>query len=258
MAISFINSYSSEWLKKKRSAATWFTIAGSFFIPLIILCAKMIYHERAEADSVMPDFWKNHSGQEWEFMAMLLLPIGVVLATSLVTQLEFRNNTWKLVHALPQKLSAIFFAKLAVIITMMVQFFVLFNIGIYFSGILPVMLFSEAHYPTDPFPFAWMLEQNALFFIDCLPIIALQYLLSLHFRNFLVPIGIGLALCIGNLIALRWEYCHWLPYNYTALHFMSHEHPHASPVSIHMLALGYFVFFTIIAYIMFVMRKERS
>ena len=38
----------------------------------------------------------------WEFMGFFLLPIGVILTTSLVTQLEFRSNTWKQLHTTPQ------------------------------------------------------------------------------------------------------------------------------------------------------------
>ena len=38
------------------------------------------------------------------------------------------------------------------------------------------------------------LKEDALYFIDCLPIVALQYLISLRFKNFLVPVGAGAAL----------------------------------------------------------------
>lgn len=51
-----------------------------------------------------------------------LLPMGLILATSLITQMEFRNNTWKQLHTTPQKYSTIFTAKFIVIIGLTLQF----------------------------------------------------------------------------------------------------------------------------------------
>src|SRR5450432_935551 len=135
MKISFINSFRSEWLKKKRSLATWIVIIGGFFTPIIIIIARLVQHNKLIPIYTDANFWKLLWKNSWESMAIFLLPLGVILSTSLITQIEYKNNTWKQLHTLPLKLTTIFFAKLAVIIIMVLQFFILFNIGIYFSAL---------------------------------------------------------------------------------------------------------------------------
>lgn len=65
-------------------------------------------------------------------MSIVFLPMGIVLATSLFCQLEFKNNAWKQVHTAPIGYSSVYFAKLIVVLAMMAQLFILFNVGIIF------------------------------------------------------------------------------------------------------------------------------
>ncbi len=258
MITTFIRSLQSEWLKKRRSAAFWLTFIGGLFIPLIIFTARIADSSKLAAEQASPDFWLRHYGNSWQSMAMFLLPFGIILVTSLVTQIEFRNNTWKQVHALPQSLTTVFFAKLSVILLMMVQVFVLFNIGIYLSGVVPGLFFKDVSYPQAEFPFMGFLKGNAKFFIDCLPIIGLQFLLSLQFKNFLVPIGGGLAIYIASMIAIPWQYSYVIPYTYCPLNFLGQINPGPKNISIHILAIGYFLAFTTIAYLLYISKKEKG
>src|SRR6185369_15854857 len=221
MTNSFINSFQSEWLKRKRSLASWLVLVGAVFVPLIILTARIKNYSDLSKLYGSEAFWQTHWNQSWEVMAIILLPLGVVLATSLITQLEYKNNAWKQLHTTPQKLTTVFFAKLAVILTMMVALFVLFNLAVYLSAIVPPLIFTNVSYPAAPLPLAHFLNENAKFFIDCLPILALQYLISLQFKNFLVPIGVGLIVWVLGIGLLSWEYSYLIPYSYCAFDFMN-------------------------------------
>src|SRR5581483_11162406 len=118
--MSFIYSFSSEWLKKKRTAASLLTVAGSFLIPLIVLVARIDDGAAlVAAANRRPRLWEELYNRNWQLMGLLLLPMGVVLATSLFAQLEFRNNTWKQVCTTPQSLTTIFGAKLAILLVML-------------------------------------------------------------------------------------------------------------------------------------------
>jgi hypothetical protein len=257
--MNFIYCFQSEWLKKKKSAAAWLTIIGGFFIPLIILVARMVYFDSLYADTMSPHMWESIANKCWQFMAIFLLPMGVILAGSLITQIEFRNNTWKQVHTTPQSLSTIFFAKLSVILVMLLGFFLLFNIGIYLAGTVPSLLFRGIPYPPESFPFREFARLNTRFFISCLPIVAFQYLISLQFKNFLVPIGAGLGLLVASMIAVQWKHAYIVPYAYCMIDFM-HERAGAfrSPVSIHILAAGYFCLFTLLSYVLYIFKKEKG
>ncbi len=260
MSTAFIHSFQSEWLKTRHSLAAWLVILGAFFIPAIMVSVRIMYAHTLAADSTSPDFWEKIFSNSWQMMALLLLPMGIILATSLITQLEFRNNTWKQLHTTPQYLTTIFVAKLAVILVMLVQLFLLFNIGIYLVGVLPHLLFGVA-LPRQAFPFDFFLKKNTYFFVDCLPIVALQYLISLQFKSFLVPLSVGIGMLVASLTAVEWQYGYLIPYTYCPLNFFVLRNAEIAvkpSFSIHVWAFGYFVLFTIVGYILYITQKEKG
>ncbi len=261
MTLSFFNSFQSEFLKTKRSLVIWLIVIGAAFSPTIVTVIRLVYYEKLQAVYTDANFWVLHWRNSWESMAIFLLPLGVILATTLIIQLEYKNNTWKQLHTLPLSFPVIFLSKLAVIIFLMLQFFVLFNIGVYFSAIIPWLFVSDVSYPTAPFPHVTFLNENLMYFIDCLPIIALQYLLSLKYKNFLVSIGLGFLIWLSALVTLSWKYCYIIPYSYCMLFFLKESAGSKSAgldFNIHLLALAYFTAITVVNYILYVTSKEKG
>ena len=208
------------------------------------------------------DFWIKLWNQSWESMAAFLLPIGIILAVGLITQIEYKNNTWKQLHTTPQRLSTIFFAKFLVILIMLAQAFVLFNIGIYLSAVIPAALFNNIPYPIAPIPYRSFLSANINFFVDSLPILALQYLISLQFKNFLVPIGAGFVIWFLGIGMLSWEYSYLFPYIHSTIDFLIGSGQFGNrkipPMNIQLLAVIYFVIITTVSYILYVNKKEKG
>lgn len=260
MTATFISSFQSEWLKKKRSLAVWLVLVGSLFTPAIALLIAVTHSDGLPKKYADQNFWINYWNQCWDPMAFMLLPLGIVLATSLVGQLEFKNNTWKQLHTSPQSLTTIFFSKLAVLIVMMVQLFLLFNIFTYLTAVVPPIVFDEVPFPISTIPFKQILKHNALMFWDCLPILALQYLLSLQFKNFMVPVGAGMVIWLLGSLALSWKYSFIFPYLYTAFEqiLVKGGKLHESAPDIHFMALGYFVVIMITAYLLYIRKADKS
>lgn len=258
--MNFIRSFQSEWLKKKRSLASWLVFAGAFFTPLVILAARIKNHDKLSALYVSEDFWQKLWYQTWESMAAFLLPIGIILATGLIAQIEYKNNAWKQLHTTPQNYATIFFAKMLVILVMLVEVFVLFNLAIYLSAVIPALIFSNIPYPTAPIPYQQFLQGNFNFFIDCLPILALQFLISLQFKNFLVPVGAGFAVWFLGLGMNAWEYSFVFPYIHSTLDFLqsSGNLRRELPVNLQLLASVYFVVITLISYILYATKNEKG
>src|SRR5437762_2222425 len=117
--MTFINSFQSEWLKKKRSLASWLVLVGALFTPSIILMSRLKNHAALPKLYLVDDFWQKLWNQSWESMEVFLLPIGITLATGLIAQIEYKNNTWKQLHTTPQSYTTIFLAKLLVILIML-------------------------------------------------------------------------------------------------------------------------------------------
>jgi hypothetical protein len=258
---TFINSFQSELLKTKRSLAFWMIVIGGFFTPAIIIVARLVRFSKLpeiySADNFWDLLWKN----AWESMAIFFLPLGAILSTSLIAQIEYKNNTWKQLHTMPLSYTTIFFSKLAVILVLMLQFFVLFNLGIYLAAIVPYLLVGGTPYPSQRLPYESFLRENFLYFVDTLPIVALQYLIAVRFKNFLVPVGMGFVFWVGALASLSWKFGYVIPYTYPMYNYLKAgvETKAVIPdVNIHVLAVMYFGVITAVSYVLYFTKKEKG
>ncbi|MCY0991007.1 ABC transporter permease [Nannocystis sp. ILAH1] len=257
----FVDAFCCEWLKKRRSLGAWLVVAGAFFTPGIVTLARLIRREHLPTLYAAPEFWTSLWRSSWESMAVFFVPMAAILTTSLVVQIEVRNNCWKQVHALPLEPHTIFLAKFAVIVLMLVQFFLLFDLGIYLSALLPWLLVAGVPYPQASLPLGTFVGDTALYFVDCLPIVAAQYLMSLRFANFLAPIGIGFLAWVGALGVLSWQHANLVPYAYTMLDYLG-DNPAArttAPTSgLQLFALAWFVLLTVAGYVLFATRTHKG
>lgn len=258
MQTAFVNSLRAEWMKSRHTAAAWIVVTGAFFVPILAIVMRLTDHGKPQEKVFEKDLWAMMYQRNWTPMGMFLLPLMLILFTSLVTNLEFKNNTWKQLHTTPQHPLAIYAAKLLVVLLMMIQMFLLFNIGIWLSVVLPGLIFSDLQSPDTPYPYTKYLRGNMWFFIDCLPIVALQYLLSLKFKNFIVPVGIGFSLLVLALLALNARHGYLMPYIYVPLNFRQNQGNVDPAMNRHYWATAYFTLFIVLGYILYTTQKDRS
>ena len=258
---SFFSTLKSEYIKQKRSTVSSVVILGALFLPAIVLTARLVNASRLPTLYRTADFWKHLWGMSWESITLIILPMIVIMVASLIVQIEYRNNAWKQVHTTPQSLAAIFFAKQFVILGALLGFFLVLNLGIYAAGILPPLLLPTVPLPHGTIPFALLAYQNTHYFLDILPIVAVQYLLALHFRNFIVPLGIGLAQWLAVIGCLSWKYLYIFPYACIALDYVAGNTQRSvarPPVSWEILAVGYYVVITAISFLLYATKKDRG
>jgi len=258
---SFLHAFHSEWLKRKRSFASSLVVAGSLFTPAIVAAVRLIKHEGLAVIYAADSFWPNMWRACWESMAIFFLPLGAILATSLITQIEFKSNAWKQVHALPLSTAVIFLAKLGVILVMLVEFLFLFNIGVYASGMIPYLLLPGVPHPKGSFLSLPLLRENTLYYVGCLPIVGAQYLMALRANNVLVPIGIGFMAWVGAVALVSSRLAIWWPYGYTIIQYVRDKPKGAHLASyggLHWFALTAFLLLTIVSYGLFITKRERG
>lgn len=251
----------AEWLKRRRSLAGWLVLGGGLFTPLIIFAVRLRQHRGLPALYGSGAFWEKHWTESWESISILILPVMCVLIPALVAQIEYRNGTWKQVHAAPQSPASVFFAKGAVVLAMLAQLFVVLNVGIWLSGVAPVLLFDHVSAPAETLPIARFLARNLHFFAACLPALALQYALALHFRNFMVPVGAGLAMWMFALGTLSSRVTYLVPFSYPGRDYLvdaGYRSGHGLPVELSTLALGTFALFTLAGFVLFAGKKDRG
>lgn len=257
----FLRAFHGEWLKRKRSFASTLIVGGSLFTPVVVLAARLLHHRRLPALYAADAFWPNMWRACWESMAIFFLPLGAILATSLITQIEFKSNAWKQVHTLPVSKATIFLSKLAVILVNLILFLLLFNAGIYVSASLPALLVPGVPYPKGSFFALPLLRENALYFVNCLPIVAAQYLMALRSHNVLVPIGIGFMAWVGAIAAVSSKVVVWWPYGYTIIQYLRDKPKGAHLAAygqLHWLALLSYALLTVASYVLFVTKGERG
>jgi hypothetical protein len=256
----FLRALRSEWLKRRRSFASTLVLGGSLFTPLIVLGVRLVHYRALPRVYAAEAFWQTMWLDCWESMSVFFLPMAAIMATSLVAQIEFKSNAWKQVRTLPVSMAVIFTSKLAVILIMMVQFLILFSLGIYVSGTIPLLVVPGLPDARDSFWSLPLFRENALYLVDCLPIIAAQYLMALRSSNALMPIGVGFLAWVAAMAAVSSKFAVWWPYAYTILHYLN-EVPKprfASAHASHVPALLFFVAFTIAGYVLFVTKRERG
>ena len=249
-----IHSLQSEWLKRKGSLASWLVLVGALFTPSIITLTQILRPAKVPAQFASPDFWEAYFKNSWQSMLALLLPMGIILAVTLVTQLEYKNNAWKQLHTTPQPLTVVFVSKFLVLMALQVQLFILFNVAIFLSAVVTSAVLPTVSFPTEPFPWSHFITESAYFFIDSLPIVAIQFGLSLLFRNFLVAVGTGLLFLVTTLVMLSWEFAFVFPYNYGLLNYLG-RFPEKN---LHGFALGWFAFVMILSYILYIRKNDKA
>jgi len=255
---TYFNSLLSEWQKTRKSAASWLVIIGALFIPALMIIIQTFYPEKFSPTAMGEEYWQQLFKHSWESMAILLLPVGVILATSLVTQLEFRNNTWKQVYATPQRFSTLFISKLSVVLIMMMEFFILNFIGLLLSAYLPGM-WNGGGMPAFP-PFEKLINYYVLFFVCSLPLLAFQFLIAMRFKNFLVSVGVGLAMVVASIFAFSWKYGYQFPFAHIGMVYSKIAGQNRVPegIEITYLSLIWFAGLTGLHFILYLAQKERA
>jgi len=257
----FYRCWIGECAKNRRTLTTWLILVGGFFTPSIIFLLRLRTYQKLPAVYRADDFWLVAWKLHWESMTVILFPIGIILACALLAQLEVKNNTWKQLLSTPLSLSSIFFAKLGIVLVMLLQVFLLFNLGMFLAAILPTFLFSDVPFPTASYSTKSLLEFNVRYYVNCLPMIAIQQLLSLHFKNFLVPVGVGFLIWLIGVAGASASFSYVFPYFICGLDFLidikDKRYP-GVPVNLQWISLAYFFLFTAINYCLFVFKSDKS
>jgi hypothetical protein len=257
--MSFIISTQAELLKTKRTASFWLSVIGSAFIPTLLFIA--LFTNPDTAKNLAKDPWTKFFNMGWQILSVFFLPMYIILNSTLITQIEFKNNTWKQVFASPQSLANIFFSKFFTIHLMILFCFLLFNIFMILAAVIGNLINSKYTFLDRSIDCEMLLKLNFKTYISILGISAIQYWLSLRFKNFIAPVGIGLALVVVSIIALNyhWEHINKYPYSFPALTFDSIRKQSRYFIEIHEWnSVGYFLFFILLGFLDMKLRKEKG
>lgn len=243
MGRGLLRAVRAEHLKLRRSLTLSAILLGGLFVPAIMLAVRLHQRTRTAAMHASGTYWRQHWLESFESVSILILPLLLILVVTLVVHLEYRNNTWKQLHASPLRLPVLYLAKLAVLLLLLLEIFFVVNAGLLVAGWLPLQWIVPGSRLARGFPAAELLGWNVRFLVDCLPIVGIQYALALRFRNVLVPLGLGVAGWIAGLIVINTAYVVAVPYAYLGVDYLvvlGHRSAASLPAHPPLLALAAF------------------
>jgi hypothetical protein len=210
----FILSFRSEFYKTRKTAAFWSAIALPLLLTLLIFVGFLSSSDRLSHQSGAV-LWIGFAGAILGVMGSLILPMMIVFVAYSVNNIEHKADTWKTLFSLPISKSSVYAAKYfyaLFLVFLALLLFVLFTLG--FGNLLgtikPSLRFSEYSILTPLF------QVYIKLFLASLGILSIQFLLSLLFRDFLKPMGIGFVCTIaGDILAGNgWKYSYLFPYSH--------------------------------------------
>ena len=213
----FINCLKAELIRNKRTFAFWLTLIAGGLIPLIRFAAYFFrpeFYIPDEGDNP----WLNYLDQAWMNISSFLLPFFIVLLISLMLQVEHRANSWKHLFVMPVSRKNYYLSKFLVINILIILFYLIFT-GLLFSGgfILSVAREGLKFHEYSPHT-SEILTLTSKSYLSVLAMAAIHYWLSIRFKNFIVPVGIGLAgIIAASAFSRGWDYVVYFPYAYPPL-----------------------------------------
>jgi hypothetical protein len=206
----------AELLKCKNSQALWLTVLGAAFIPAINLL-KCVFKPNYFVDKVKANPWQVWLDYNWQIAASLMMVTYIILVTSLIVQIEVRNNAWKQALVAPRSYAEIFLSKFAIVQCMIIGCILFFDLFIIASAWLTYLIQPKYPFPSQAVPLTEMARISVKMYGSVLAATAIQYCLSIHLKNFATAIGIGILLFIGGFMIRQWEHVDLYPYMYPIL-----------------------------------------
>jgi hypothetical protein len=212
----YTSNIKNELIKLKGTFAFWLTVISGLIIPVLFFIVYLVkYKSLIPAEGINP--WEKFMINQVKNSIPLFAPMFIVLITSLIIQIEHKSSGIKHLFALPIPKWSVYFSKLSIVIFSIIITTIYFYSAILLFGTLLGFIHSDLgflDFQPEYFKYFKMLLTS---FIGSLGIVGIQFWLSFRFKNFIVPLAIGMTLVIVGLIASQAPESIYFPYAYNIL-----------------------------------------
>ncbi|TGE09934.1 ABC transporter permease [Hymenobacter fodinae] len=202
---------SGDVLKLRRTAALRLSLFSGALPVLLTFCIFYFKGQYIIRGGVDP--WPQFVSMAWQTAGTLLLPLFVVLLTSLVVNVETKSGAWKHLFALPVGRGAVFTSKLLVLLALNALALSLFAGLLLGAGFLLGLVKPGLGFQTHQAPVQTVLWMLGHTYVATLGLLAVQYIVSLYWRSFVVPVGVGMGAVVATIALLKWEHVDKIPYS---------------------------------------------
>lgn len=240
--MNLLISFRSELLKTRRTASFYLTLIGAAVGPVIYLFNVLLDDD--ELDGISKDPLNALFKILSEMNAVALFPLFIILICTLLPQIEYRNNTWKQVFTSPQTKAAVFLAKFMNVHLLMLIFLIATHLFMFLTIVAINFIKPDLDLFKHPFNESTVIVNAANAYVIILAVCAIQFWIGLRSRNFIAPIGIGLALwLIGTIMGVQHKssLVNYFPYSFQAYLVSPKLKPHLTQIA--WTSLGYALLF---------------
>ncbi len=214
LSTEFLRSLTAESYKLKRTPILWISLIGGVTSAIIVFL--LFYFLIDEFIELNKSPWARYYQLSYNLMSTLLLVPYVILVTSTIVQSEHNSNAWKYLYALPVKKGNIYFPKLIMTVALMGLTLVIFFLTSTLAGYLLSILRPEYEFSNYPMNVGSWISLVVHSFVSILGVTAIQYWISIRWKNYIIPIGIGMMGFILSILVVGEEkFAVFLPYCYS-------------------------------------------
>ena len=240
--MNLLISVRSEILKTKRTASFYLTIIGAAFGPLITMLDILIGEGISPNDR--SSIFNRLFVEKFQMSGLLAYPLFLILICTLLPQIEYKNNAWKQVLIAPKTKADIFLSKFINIQLLILAFFVINFLIMYVCAIFLHLKDPSLHVLNQPLNGYEIIKLRLNTYVALLGLCAIQFWLGLRFKNFIIPIGIGIACYFaGTILIMQLGPKHVLYLPYTIFFYCGMTEYNAYVHAANWYSLGYMLVF---------------
>ncbi|MCT4619587.1 MAG: ABC transporter permease [Marinisporobacter sp.] len=159
----------------------------------------------------------------------IFFPIVTAIIIISLTKIEFKHNNFKKIFSLPVTRGKIYFAKF-ITCCLLTLTNVLIFIG--FCILSAIIIIHTKQIPM------YVVFSPLLAFVFSLPIMAIQYYLSIRFKNIVLPLGLAIILIIPTMIINATKFWFVFPFTYPSHVIMFGTNFYTKDIPYSMILIG--------------------
>ncbi|MEE9406954.1 MAG: ABC transporter permease [Polaribacter sp.] len=212
----YISSIKNEFIKLKRTFSFWLTIISALLFPLLFFIAYFLKHKTNTPETGINP-WEKFMTVQIENSIPFFIPMFIVLITSLIMQIEHKSLGIKHLFALPIPKWSVYFGKLSIVIFAIITTYIYYYIAILLSGALLGLIHPDLAFLNFQPEHVKYIKMLFTSLVASLGIVGIQFWLSFRFKNFIIPLGIGMFLAIIGIILSQAPQSIYFPYSFSVL-----------------------------------------
>ncbi len=201
--MSISTSLRSELLKSKRRASIYLTLIAAAVVPIIFILD-------ATVDGISPEngptIFNKIFSEGFKISSFIIIPMFIILISTLLPQIEYKNNAWKQVLASPQTKANIFIAKYINLHLLFLLFIVANHLMMLGAGVVLHFVHPSLNLLNQSVDIDSIFVNILNTYVALLAITTAQFWMGLRFKNFIAPLAIGISLWImGSILVIQFD-----------------------------------------------------